>query len=242
LSTERKALLFAESASAGNAATALGSGGTGGGGRDGVPPGPSVDPRNPFVSYRRLKMETWSMAAPQPSGADAKAQDTLWREAVIEINYRRVMGILKVYATIDRKRLELWRVWLRAKEAEGGGGAAVGRRSNGKGKARGFAGAGGADEDEEGDGSKPETSDVWDLIEARVRLLPPLASIITSADTDWFSPASSSTSSSPPSTTTSPANPSSASSSPFTRSKPPLTVTQATTPPSRSSTTTSRRA
>lgn len=155
LSTERKALIFAESASAGSAAAAARIG------RDATPATATVDPRNPFLSYRRLKMETWSMAGPGSNDKDA-----LWREAVIEINCRRVVGILKVYATIDRKRLELWKLWMRGKDREEGGGGTV-KRSNGKGKGKGF---GGIEEDEEGEPGRPEISDVWDLIEARVRL------------------------------------------------------------------------
>ncbi|BGP18869.1 hypothetical protein JCM10213v2_006949 [Rhodosporidiobolus nylandii] len=128
LSPERRAALFAESATA----SAEG-----------------IDPRDPFVSYRRLKLE-----AQATGGASGGEEKPVWRDAVRELNYRRVAGVLKSHGRIDRRRLDLWRIWLGAPLEQ--------KRKEGK----------GVDEAAEVDGgNKPEIEDVWDVIESRLDLL-----------------------------------------------------------------------
>ncbi|GAA6039593.1 hypothetical protein JCM8097_002202 [Rhodosporidiobolus ruineniae] len=130
LNPERRAALFAESSSA-----ALRSG--------------AVDPRNPFVSFRRVKLEALATHPSSSGGGEAAGKEGLWRDAVREINYRRVLGVLKAYGKIDRKRLDLWRLWL-------------GERKKG---------AKEGEEEKAGEGEKegrPEMEDVWDVIEGRL--------------------------------------------------------------------------
>ncbi|GAA5990532.1 hypothetical protein JCM10908_003117 [Rhodotorula pacifica] len=77
-------------------------------------PGGPIDPRNPFISFREIKLTAAAnmRAASAPDGRKASDVEPLWREAVREINYRRAMGVLRARTRVDRQRVELFRLWL----------------------------------------------------------------------------------------------------------------------------------
>ncbi|GAA5856888.1 hypothetical protein JCM8547_008446 [Rhodosporidiobolus lusitaniae] len=173
LPAERRAAIFVSSAAAGSLP------------RPGVP---CIDRKNPFLSYRRLKIEAslhnYQPVAPSdPTGSgggggagEEKEKEVVWRDAVREINYRRVVGVLKVHATLDRSRLELWRFWLKGTAGGGNGGGEGKKRregEKGKGKEKEEEARGGGGRSEEGDKepSRPELEDVWDVVESRLPLL-----------------------------------------------------------------------
>ncbi|BGP37620.1 hypothetical protein JCM10449v2_001537 [Rhodotorula kratochvilovae] len=166
LEAERRAALLAESSSP--AAYLVG----------------EIPPRNPFVSYRAIKLEAAAAAdSLREGGALASTHEPRWRDAVRELNFRRAAGVLRAHACIDRQRLELWRLWVGARE----GGAAVPavKDEAGEGPAAGTTRMGGRAVEaakgvaerrertevwDEGVGAEdePEREDVWDVIEGRL--------------------------------------------------------------------------
>ncbi|GAA6009890.1 uncharacterized protein JCM10292_002429 [Rhodotorula paludigena] len=178
LDDERRATLLSESRSA--AAYAVG----------------EVDPRNPFISYRRIKAE--AAATLDLSAGRASSHEPVWRAAVREINYCRVGGVMRAHARIDRQRLELFRLWLGARDEKGrravaglgAGGTDRQRAANvrmdavegphksaseqgGKAIAAAAKVVQSKEKTEvwdaiEGEENKPEPDDVWDVIEARL--------------------------------------------------------------------------
>ncbi|GAA5977111.1 hypothetical protein JCM11641_001304 [Rhodosporidiobolus odoratus] len=154
LSPERRAQIFAESSMTTSAAAATIK-------NDSCT---VVDARNPFLSYRRLKLEALSFGGDEGGGVETP----IWRDAVREINFRRVMNVLKAHARIDRKRVEIWKLWLGAEGKEGG------RSKEGNGNGNGGGNGNGSGESVE---LRPEAEDVWDVIEARVRFAPAFASL-----------------------------------------------------------------
>lgn len=77
-------------------------------------PGGAVDPRNPFIPYRRIKLDAAAgmQSASSPGGTRASDLEPVWREAVREINFRRALGVMRARTKLDRQRVELFRVWL----------------------------------------------------------------------------------------------------------------------------------
>ncbi|GAA5835452.1 hypothetical protein JCM11251_005238 [Rhodosporidiobolus azoricus] len=113
----------------------------------------TLDPLNPFLSFQQLKRE--AMEASLVRDGDETEKEPVWRDAVIEINYRRAVCVIKAFAGIDRARLELWKRWM----GEGK-----------KGKDKGTEGEGDAASVREGS----DLEDVWDVVEARLDLILPL--------------------------------------------------------------------
>ncbi|BGP05590.1 hypothetical protein JCM10049v2_001396 [Rhodotorula toruloides] len=167
LSSKRRAALFAESVSP--ASFAVG----------------EVDPRNPFLAFKRIKMEAAATFDGGECGTEkASSKEPVWRDAVREINYRRVLGVLKAHARIDRQRLELWRLWLGARDLKGV--VSVGVRADAaEGPAKGVGQEGAKAvmaaakvvakkertdvwEEIDGDANRPEADDVWDVIESKL--------------------------------------------------------------------------
>ncbi|GAA6054904.1 hypothetical protein JCM3770_004277 [Rhodotorula araucariae] len=161
LDPERRAALLAESSSP--AAYRVG----------------EVPPRNPFVSYRAIKLEAASAADSARSsiaggggggGALASVREPVWRDAVRELNFRRAAGVLRAHARIDRQRLELWRLWLGARRDGTGAGAGAGAGPDGVRDEAGEAGpapgrtkmGGRAVEAATGVAEKRERTEVWD--------------------------------------------------------------------------------
>ncbi|GAA5896162.1 hypothetical protein JCM6882_008506 [Rhodosporidiobolus microsporus] len=146
LYTERRAAIFADSSSPN-------------GGRGFLP----FDYRNPFLSFSELKREAAATArggggfgevVEGGARGGGEEKDLPWRDAVAEINYRRVVAVMKALGKIDRERLGLWRLWTGEK----------GRKKEQK---------------EADDGASvreagPEMEDVWDVVESRLDLLLPL--------------------------------------------------------------------
>ncbi|GAA5938171.1 hypothetical protein JCM1841_001140 [Sporobolomyces salmonicolor] len=139
----------------------------------------SVSSRNPFVAFRQIKREAACLA--REDAANDGKMHPIWRDAVREINERRVAAVMR-RTRIDRERLALWEVWLGEGEKERSRTRErkeeAGKNEKGKEKkeepdaeeggagevaARDF--IGGADED------KPESEDVWDLLERRLPAL-----------------------------------------------------------------------
>ncbi|BGO97346.1 hypothetical protein NBRC10513v2_001267 [Rhodotorula toruloides] len=167
LSPKRRAALFAESVSP--ASFAVG----------------EVDPRNPFLAFKRIKMEATATFDGGECGTEkASSKEPVWRDAVREINYRRVLGVLKAHARIDRQRLELWRLWLGARDLKGVVSMGV-RADAAEGPAKGVGQEGAKAvlaaakvvakkertdvwEEIDGDANRPEADDVWDVIESKL--------------------------------------------------------------------------
>lgn len=166
-------------------------------------PGGAVDPRNPFISFRQIKMDAAAAmgSASAPGGQKASDLEPLWREAVREINFRRAIGVFRARTRVDRQRVELFRLWFGEYDA-----AAKKRRSLAAENGDPLPpvvqvdGTQGADESaqeegakavmaatkvvarkersevwdpEAGEGTEADLEDVWDVVESRVSAIVP---------------------------------------------------------------------
>ncbi|GAA6001564.1 hypothetical protein JCM10207_006725 [Rhodosporidiobolus poonsookiae] len=147
-------------------------------------PQPTPQPQPRSHSPPQLHIQTQLHPAPgtatAPTSATAPAPPP-WRDAVREINFRRVVAVLRTYGHIDRRRLDLWRRWLGARRKDVG----AARAGEGGGESYGAAAAAAGvsssasvkglaapatvqDKGAAEDGSRPDVEDVWDVIEARL--------------------------------------------------------------------------
>lgn len=106
-----------------------------------------LDANDPFLAWHRIRFDGDRLLKRRAVGDfEGRSDEDLlhvWRDAVIEINYHRIMRVLG-HCRVDRERVRLWRHWL-AVDADADG-----------------------DDDRT---ERPEFEDVWDLIEARVSLV-----------------------------------------------------------------------
>lgn len=138
--------------------------------------------RNPFLNYKwviksgaeeivrikeeraRLRLERHEKGiSPGGSGIE-RSEDLLmevFRDAVMEINYRRVSRVLKEVCRVDREKVELWEWWM-GKGGDAGKVPECACRTIKKGKGKYIV---------EGNSSieeKPDIEDVWSLVEGRL--------------------------------------------------------------------------
>ncbi|GAA5923918.1 uncharacterized protein JCM15063_005499 [Sporobolomyces koalae] len=77
-------------------------------------PSYEIPPTNPFIPFRLIleHAQHESRSGSQQQGGGPR--ELVWRQGVREINETRVRQVMKRVARIDRERLHLWKVWLRA--------------------------------------------------------------------------------------------------------------------------------
>lgn len=136
----------------------------------------ALEPRKPFLPWKYVKTEGERTLQRRRVSGETRSDDKLlgiWRDAVIEINYRRIARVVKE-CRLDREKLALWRWWLHVpkqqivQEEEDSFEKEDGRPSV-EDDARAPNARSRFDARQWGDKDpRPELDDVWDLLEARV--------------------------------------------------------------------------
>lgn len=161
-----------------------------------------IDAHQPFLAWSSVKYEgeRTLVQRRQRDPAGSRSDEELfgiWRDAVIEINFRKIARVLKA-CRLDREKLGLWRWWLGLPvEPEVGGGEEQGSRlyesppdSSRASSMRAPNGrpSSGVDANAwETMDPRPMLDDVWDLLEGRVSIRAFSTLLLPLADTASFS-------------------------------------------------------
>lgn len=74
----------------------------------------SIDPKDPFLSWEFVKGEGDRVLKEMQEKEEIRSDESLlglWKDCVVEINYRKVARVLRL-CRLDREKISIWRWWL----------------------------------------------------------------------------------------------------------------------------------